>query len=94
MGILSGSTSSVIFNVPDQVAATLANGMAFVEYYDANVVHPRANFAISSNDINGVTRFRLRINITNAMTGAAWNVNTTNLTAGTIISIKFIGYIL
>ena len=89
----AGITGAIIvFNTADQDATTFF-GAAEVEYYDGNVVHPRAYLGFTSRNVNGTTRDRLEISLTNAMTAGAWTINTTNLPAGKAIWIRYTGFL-
>lgn len=82
----------IVLNTADQDAATFF-GHVEVEYYDGNVVHPRAYIGFTSRDVNGTTRDRLEIGLTNAMTAGAWTINTTQLPAGKAIYVRFTGFL-
>lgn len=63
------------------------------EYYDGNVQAVYASPTFTSRDVNGTTRVRLEIALTNPMTGAAWTINTTNLPTGKTLLIRFRGFL-
>lgn len=87
-GLGAGITSTAIYF--DTSAQTRASNwsMAVVEYYDGNVQRARAAVGFDSININGTTRQRLAIFLTDDMTGAAVAVNTTLLPSGKTIAIK------
>lgn len=84
--------NAIVLNTAAQTSATLWV-TANVEYHDGNTVNPTAAAVFSSTDVNGTTRNRLMIYITNAMTGANWTINTTNLPAGKSIFVKVTGWL-
>lgn len=84
VGITGGN---IYFDTAAQTRA--ANwSTAVVEYYDGNAQRVRAAVGFDSININGVTRSRLAIFLTDDLTGAAATINTTLLPAGKTISIK------
>lgn len=81
--------------VLDTSGQTNANAFvaAFVEKYDGSVSTPAVAAVFVSMAINGVTRNRLHLRLTNALSGADWTLNTTNIPSGKSVYIKFIGYL-
>jgi len=84
VGITGGN---IYFDTAAQTRA--ANwSTAVVEYYDGNAQRVNAAVGFDSININGTTRSRLAIFLTDDLTGAAATINTTLLPAGKTISIK------
>lgn len=79
----------------DTAAQTNANAFiaAFVEKYDGNVSVPAAAAIFTNVSVGSVTKNRLTVRLTNALTGSDWTINTTNIPAGKALWVKFIGYV-
>jgi hypothetical protein len=87
-GVGAGITSGSIYF--DTNAQTRASNWstAVIEYYDGNAQRVRAAVGFDSTNINGVTRSRLAISLTDDMAGTAASINATLLPAGKTIAIK------
>jgi hypothetical protein len=86
------AASFIIFNTDAMTAANFC-GRAEVEFYDGNNTRVHAIAGISTDNINGTTRARLAVNLTNDMTGAAVTIDTTLIPSGKTLSIKMWGFV-
>ena len=95
VGILSGSTNQIVFDVENQTTYTAGvNLTAFIERYNGNVSIPNVSAIRNFVNVNGQQITRVHLAFYNALSGAVWNINTTNIPSGTTLWVKFVGYIL
>lgn len=87
----SASTSVIYFDTPDQVAADGAY-LCAVSFNNAGTAYSVLPFVVSIN-INGVTRTRLGVQLTNATSGASVAWATALGTPGFIIDVSFLGFL-
>lgn len=87
-GVGVGITATAIYFDTNTQTRASNWSTAVVEYYDGNNTRTRPAVGFDSININGTTRQRLAIFLTDDMTGAAVAVNTTLLPAGKTIGIK------
>lgn len=84
--------STIVLNTADQDAATYF-GTVVVEFYSGNVVRPRPYAGFTSRNVNGTTRDRLEISLTNDISAAAFTINTTNIPSTQSLWVRFTGFL-
>lgn len=89
--VSTGATNRIIFDTADLTDSGLV-AMITAMSFNSEGAALLAKLAVTSRDVNGVTRERLEVSLTNAASGAAYAINTTNLGAGQQLSIQFHGY--
>lgn len=91
-GVGKNATNALIFNTAAQDNTEFLMWCA-VEYYDGNSSRPRALCGMLSANVNGNTRVRPYIWLTNDLDGTAWNIDTTRLPSGKSIFVRVSGFL-
>jgi len=85
--VSSSAPNEFILNMANRTTNSVSPGPAVVEMNDTGTALV-ASVLRRNLDVNGITKQRWHITLTNAADGTAFNINTTNITAGQSIIVR------